>query len=159
MNGRCEHHSLNGRCEHQCIVYKAEVTTCTTYKEYYGTSEGEYNHTQSFRHISHINGTELSKHIFNVKSKWDWLLSKMEYKIACISILMWHKKVWFVHDQKSGYSSSKPKSSIEQKNWIDIIILSPQEQFYFELSNKRRLNWHSNCLMVYVWYVDCYVIL
>ena len=51
---------MNGKCLHQCMVYKTEVTTNTTYKEYYGTSEGEFksrynNHTQSFRHISHIN--------------------------------------------------------------------------------------------------------
>ena len=32
---------LNGKCPHQCMVYKAEVTTNTTYKEYYGTSEGD----------------------------------------------------------------------------------------------------------------------
>ena len=31
---------LNGKCLHQCLVYKAEVTTNTTYKEYYGTPEG-----------------------------------------------------------------------------------------------------------------------
>ena len=27
---------LNGKCLHQCIIYKAEVTINTTYKEYYG---------------------------------------------------------------------------------------------------------------------------
>ena len=31
---------LNGKCLHQCMVYKAEVSTNTTYKEYYGVSEG-----------------------------------------------------------------------------------------------------------------------
>ena len=30
---------LNGKCLHQCMVYKAEVSTNTTYKEYYGASE------------------------------------------------------------------------------------------------------------------------
>ena len=64
---------LNGKCFHQCMVYKAEVTTSTTYKEYYGTSEGEFksrynNHTQSFRHISHINDTELSKYLWTLKA-------------------------------------------------------------------------------------------
>ena len=64
---------LNGKCLHQCMVYKAEVTTNTTYKEYYGTSEGEFksrynNHTQSFRHISHINDTELSKYLWRLKA-------------------------------------------------------------------------------------------
>ena len=59
---------LNGKCLHQCMVYKAEVATNTTYKKYYATSEGgfksRYNsHTQSFRHISHINDTKLSKYL------------------------------------------------------------------------------------------------
>ena len=57
---------LNGKCLDQCMVYKAEVSTNTTYKEYYGTSLGEFksrynNHTQSTRNISCINDTELSK--------------------------------------------------------------------------------------------------
>ena len=63
---------LNGKCLHQCMVYKAEVTTNTTYKEYYVTSEREFksrynNHMQSFRHISHINDTELSKYLWMLK--------------------------------------------------------------------------------------------
>ena len=33
---------LNGKCLHQCMVYKVEVTTNTTYKKYYGTSEREF---------------------------------------------------------------------------------------------------------------------
>ena len=66
---------LTGKCLHQCMVYKAEVTTTTTYKEYYGTSEGEFksrynNHTQSLRHISHINDTELSKCLRTLKANW-----------------------------------------------------------------------------------------
>ena len=57
----------------QCMVCKAVVTTNTTYKEYYGTSEGESksrynNQTQSFRHISHINDTELSKYLWTSKA-------------------------------------------------------------------------------------------
>lgn len=49
------------------MAYKAEITTNTTYKEYYGTSEKGFksrynNHILSFRHISHINDTELSKY-------------------------------------------------------------------------------------------------
>ena len=64
---------LNGKCLHQCMVYMAEITTNTTYKEYYGTSEGEFksrynNHRQSFRHISHINDTELSKYLLMLKA-------------------------------------------------------------------------------------------
>ena len=64
---------LNGKCLHQCMVYEAEVSTNTTYKEYYGASEGEFksrynNHTQSFRNISHINDTELSKYLWTLKA-------------------------------------------------------------------------------------------
>ena len=64
---------LNGKCLHQCMVHKAVVTTNTTYKEYYGTSEGEVkprysNHMQSFRHISHINDIELSKYLWTLKA-------------------------------------------------------------------------------------------
>ena len=67
---------LNGKCLHQCMVCKAEVTTNTTYKEYYGTPEGQFksrytNHTESFRHIYHINDTELSKGLWRLKKKWD----------------------------------------------------------------------------------------
>ena len=55
------------------MVYKAEVSTNTTYKEYYGASEGEFksrynNHIQSFRNISHINDTELSKYLCTLKT-------------------------------------------------------------------------------------------
>ena len=57
---------FNNKCLHQFMVYKKEVTTNTTYKEYYGMSKGKFksryhNHTQSPRQISHINDTELSK--------------------------------------------------------------------------------------------------
>ena len=64
---------LNGKCLHQCMVCKAEVTTNTIYKEYYGTPEGQFksrytNHTESFRHIYHINDTELSKGLWRLKA-------------------------------------------------------------------------------------------
>ena len=64
---------LNGKCLHQCMVYKTEVSANTTYREYYGASEGEFksrynNHTQSFRNISHINDTELSKYLWTLKA-------------------------------------------------------------------------------------------
>ena len=55
------------------MVYKAEVCSYTTYKEYYGAPEGEFksrynNHAQSFRNISHINDTELSKYLWTLKA-------------------------------------------------------------------------------------------
>ena len=48
-------------------------TTNITYKEYFATSEGEYksrfdNHTESLRHISHINDTELSKKLWTLEA-------------------------------------------------------------------------------------------
>ena len=33
---------LNVKCLHQCMVYKAEVSSNTTYKEYHEASEGEF---------------------------------------------------------------------------------------------------------------------
>ena len=55
------------------MVCKAEVSTNTTYKEYYRASEGElksrYNdHMQSFRNISYIIYPELSKYLWTVKA-------------------------------------------------------------------------------------------
>ena len=38
-----ESYPLNGKCLHQCVVYKADVSTNTTYKEYYGASKGSSN--------------------------------------------------------------------------------------------------------------------
>ena len=83
---------LNGKCLHQCMVCKAEVSTNTIYKEYYGASEGEFksrynNHKQSFRNISHINDTELSKYLWNLKAngidyylKWSIKSYASQYK-------------------------------------------------------------------------------
>ena len=60
-------------CLHQWMVSKAEVSTNTNYKNQFGTSEGEFksrykNHTQSFRNISRINDTELSKYLWTLKA-------------------------------------------------------------------------------------------
>ena len=68
-----ENYLLTGKCLHQCILYKAEVTTNISYKEYYETSEGKLkvkynNHRQSFSHISHINDTELSKNLWTIEA-------------------------------------------------------------------------------------------
>ena len=74
------------------MVYKAEVATNNTYKEYYGTSEGELksrcnNHAQSLRHISHINYMELSKYLWTFEAngtdyhlKWSIKLYASRYK-------------------------------------------------------------------------------
>ena len=55
------------------MIYKAEVSINTTYKEYYGASEGDFkfrynNHTQSLRNISHINDMELSEYLWTLKA-------------------------------------------------------------------------------------------
>ena len=111
---------LNGNCLHQCMIYKAEVSTNTTYKEYYGASEGEFksryhNHRQSFRNISHINDTELSKYLWTLKAngtdyhlKWSIESYASQYKYGT--------RRCDLSDRKNDYCSSRPKSSIEQKN-------------------------------------------
>ena len=50
------------------------------------------------------------------ESKWDWLPSKMEYKIVKYpNINEAHEGVW-QKKKKKDYCSRRPKSSIEQKN-------------------------------------------
>ena len=55
------------------MIYKVEVSTNISYKEYFGASEEEFksrynNHKQSFRDISHINGKEPSKYLWTLKA-------------------------------------------------------------------------------------------
>ena len=55
------------------MVNIAEITTNTTFNEHYGTSKEEFksrynNQTQSFRHIFHINGTEIPKYLWMLKA-------------------------------------------------------------------------------------------
>ena len=114
---------------HQCMVYKAEVPTNTTYQEYYGASEGEFksrynNHTQSFRFISHIIDAELSKYLWTLKANrtdYHLNLSIKSYVHPDINvaqegvICVWQKK-WLLLWPKVLLN----KSSIEQKNWTDI---------------------------------------
>ena len=59
------------------MAYKTEVTTKSRYN----------NHTQSFRHISHINDTDLSKYLWTLKAngadyhlKWSIKLYASRYK-------------------------------------------------------------------------------
>ena len=64
---------LNGERLRQRMVYMAEVTTNTIYKEDYGAPDGEFksrynNDIQSFRDISHINDMELSKYLWRLKT-------------------------------------------------------------------------------------------
>ena len=110
---------LNGKCFHQCMVYKAE--------KYSGASEVAFksrysNHTQSFRNwnlsISHINDRELSKYLWTLKAngtdyhlKWSIKSYASRNKYGRCDLCLTEKK---------DYCSSRPKSSIEQKNWTDI---------------------------------------
>ena len=80
---------LNGKCLHQCMVYKAN----TTYKEYYRAWEGEFksrsnNHMQSFRSISNINDTELSKYLLTLKANGPdyhlkWSIKSYTFRYRC----------------------------------------------------------------------------
>ena len=119
---------LNGRYLHQCVVYKAEVTPNITYKEYYGTSEGEFksrynNYTQSFRHISHINDTELSKYLRTLKANGTDYYLKCSIKLYASRYKCGKRRCDLYLTEKNYYSSSRPKSSIEQNNWTDIKML------------------------------------
>ena len=53
------------------MVYKAEVTTNTTYKEYYGMSLGEFKS----RYNNHLQYQwyRTIQIALNIESKWDWL--------------------------------------------------------------------------------------
>ena len=94
------------------MVYKAEVTTNTTYKEYYGTPEGEFksrynNHTQSYRHTSHISDTELSKYLWTLKAngtdyhlKWSMYASRYEYDSRRCDLCLIEKIIIALADSK-----------------------------------------------------------
>ena len=115
---------LNSKCLHQCMVYKAEVSTNTTYKEYYGASEKEFkprynNHKQSFRNISYINDTELSKYLLTLKTngtdyhlKWGIKSYASRYKCGSgrCDLCLAEKMIIVLVDP----------SSIQQKNWANI---------------------------------------
>ena len=63
---------LKGECNIKCIVYKAQVISGDTVKNYYGISEPKFklrfhNHNSSFRNESKENETELSKYIWSLK--------------------------------------------------------------------------------------------
>ena len=107
---------LNGKCLHQCMIYKAEVSTNTSYKEYYGASEGEFKsrhniYTQSFRNISHINDTELSKYLSTLKA------NGTDYHLK-----------WTVEPYASGYKCGTRKCDLCLTE--KMIIALPDQRFY-----------------------------
>ena len=62
------------KCWHECNMYQANVVTNNEYKEYFGTAAGEFKlhynkHTMLFRHIKHVNDTELSKYLCKLKEE------------------------------------------------------------------------------------------
>ena len=72
--------------------------------------------TQSFRNISQINNTELSKYLWTSKAngtdyhlKWNIKLHASRYKCGT-------RRCDLCLTEKNDYCSSRPKSSIEQKN-------------------------------------------
>ena len=115
---------LNGERLHKCVVYKVEVSTNTTYKEYHGVSEkvlkSRYNnHTQSFRNISYINDTELSKYLWTLKTNGidyhlEWGIKSYASRYNCGSgrcdLCLTEKIIIVLVDP----------SSIQQKNWANI---------------------------------------
>jgi len=76
---------LKSECNIKSIVYKAQVISGDTVKNYYGISEPKFklrfhNHNSSFRHESKENETELSKYIWSLKRhKKDY---RIEWSIA-----------------------------------------------------------------------------
>ena len=97
---------------------QAEVTTNITYKEYYGTSEGEIisrynNHTKFFRHISHINDIELSKYLWTLKANGADYYLKCSIKLYASQYKCGTRRCDLCQTEKYYYSFSRPKSSIE----------------------------------------------
>ena len=95
---------LDGSCLKQCFIYKAEIHVENDYKIYYGAVEGEFkfrynNHTKFFRNRYYERDTELSTYIRKLKS-WKNIHLKMEYSCICLSLLMWYKMLWFMHNRK-----------------------------------------------------------
>ena len=108
------------------MAYKGEVTINTTYNECYGTSEEEFksrynNHTQSFRRISHINDTELSKHLWTLKVNGTDYHLKQSIK-SYASRYQCGTGRCDLCDRKNDFGSSRPKSSVEYQT--DVIGIS-----------------------------------
>ena len=73
------------------------------------------NHTQSSRHVFHINDVELSQYLWELKERNKWQ-SKMELKILRIFIHRWHTRMRFIYDVHNGYYFSKFEALIKPKN-------------------------------------------
>ncbi|KXJ26852.1 Nose resistant to fluoxetine protein 6 [Exaiptasia diaphana] len=65
---------LDNKCLTTSVIYNAQVTTSNTTKNYIGLTEGTFKqrfsqHKSTFKHRKHINSTELSKYIWQLKDK------------------------------------------------------------------------------------------
>ena len=90
---------LNGNCLKKCFVYKAEVTTDQSLKIYFGASEGEFksrynNHTLSFRNEHHANDTELSNHLWELKTTTGWRKT-LKYDLKSFMLFMQSSGIQF----------------------------------------------------------------
>ena len=110
---------LNGKCLYLSLVYKAEVTTNTTYRNTMECQRDSSNLdtiiTHIFRHKAHINDTELSKYFWTLKENrtdyhLNWSIKPYVSRYKCGT------RRCDLCDRKNGYCSSRLKSSIEQKN-------------------------------------------
>ena len=64
---------LQRKCNDKSVVYQATVETATSKESYVGLTEGEFKtrwtaHKHSFRNEKQMNSTELSKHVWKLKS-------------------------------------------------------------------------------------------
>ena len=112
------------------VWYTKQKWPNTTYKEYYGTSEGEFKsrcnyHTQSFRHISHINDTELSKYLWMLKAngtdyhlKWSIKSYAFQYKCGTrrCDLCLTEKMIIALADQKELNKRTELISKCRHRN-------------------------------------------
>ena len=77
---------IDNNCLTSGVIYNARVTTDDTTTNYIGLTEGTFKqrftqHKHSFRHRSHMNSTELSKYIWQLRdSKKDF---NIKWTIIC----------------------------------------------------------------------------
>ena len=83
---------LSGNCQQQSIIYQATVVTDSRQETYIGLTEQTFktrynNHTSSFNNVKYKNATELSKHVWELKTKnvsyklqWKILFRSPAYK-------------------------------------------------------------------------------
>ena len=115
---------LQGKCLQKSVVYQADVVcqespSSTVVKTYYGLSERTFkehynDHTNSFRNQKYEGRTELSKHIWKLKSsnkpfsiKWSIKRHAFAYRIGSkqCNLCLCEKTVIALADRKSTLNS------------------------------------------------------